>query len=67
MVANYNDPVTGSLIPKRRDILQIDGMGYLEVSSSGILEHPTGSFDTRGGGGTRYFPGWGGAARPLIP
>ena len=23
--------------------------------------------ESRGGGGTRYIPGWGGAARPLIP
>ena len=36
---------------------------FLAVTG-GVLEnreHP------QGGGGTRYIPGWGGAARPLIP
>ena len=28
---------------------------------------PTMQFSPRGGGGTQYIPGWGGAARPLAP
>ena len=37
------------------------------IRSVNMINQGLARLQTRGGGGTRYIPGWGCAARPLIP